>query len=137
MIAAAGGPAVAFAAKAATSTPPIVFSIAEDPVRLGLVNSIARPSGKFLTGLHILTGELAAKQLELLRELVPAASRVAVLVNPVDAINAENQLRDIKATARAMGLQIQVFEVPALAARSMQPSQALCVNNGPTRSSLP
>ena len=108
VIAAAGGPAVAFAAKAATTTIPIVFSIAEDPVRLGLVNSIARPSGN-LTGFNILTGELAAKQLELLRELVPAASRVAVLVNPVDAINAENQLRDIEATARAMGLQIQVL----------------------------
>jgi putative tryptophan/tyrosine transport system substrate-binding protein len=108
VIAAAGGPAVAFAAKAATTTIPIVFSIAEDPVRLGLVNSIARPSGN-LTGFNILTGELAAKQLELLRELVPAASRVAVLVNPVDAINAENQLRDIEATARAMRLQIQVL----------------------------
>jgi ABC-type uncharacterized transport system substrate-binding protein len=108
VIAAAGGPAVAFAAKAATTTIPIVFSIAEDPVRLGLVNSIARPSGN-LTGFNILTGELAAKQLELLRELVPAASRVAVLVNPVDAINSENQLRDIEATARAMGLQIQVL----------------------------
>ena len=108
VIAAAGGPAVAFAAKAATTTIPIVFSIAEDPVRLGLVNSIARPSGN-LTGFNIITGELAAKQLELLRELVPAASRVAVLVNPVDAINAENQLRDIEATARALGLQIQVL----------------------------
>ena len=108
VIAAAAGPAAAFAAKAATTTIPIVFSIAEDPVRLGLVNSIARPSGN-LTGFNILTGELAAKQLELLRELVPAASRVAVLVNPVDAINAENQLRDIEATARAMGPQIQVL----------------------------
>jgi putative ABC transport system substrate-binding protein len=108
VIAAAGGPAVAFAAKAATTTIPIVFSTAEDPVRLGLVNSIARPSGN-LTGFNILTGELAAKQLELLRELVPAASRVAVLVNPVDAVSAGSQLRDIEATARAMGLQIQVL----------------------------
>jgi ABC-type uncharacterized transport system substrate-binding protein len=108
VIAAAGGPAVAFAAKAATTTIPIVFSTAEDPVRLGLVTSIARPGGN-LTGFNILTGELAAKQLELLRELVPAASRVAVLFNPVDAVNAESQLRDIEVTARAIGLQIQVL----------------------------
>jgi ABC-type uncharacterized transport system substrate-binding protein len=108
VIAAAGGPAVAFAAKAATTTIPIVFSIAEDPVRLGLVNSIARPSGN-LTGFNILTGELAAKQLELLRELVPAATRVAVLVNPANAATTETTLRDVAAPARAMGLQIQVL----------------------------
>ena len=108
VIAAAGGPAVAFAAKAATTTIPIVFSIAEDPVRLGLVTSIARPGGN-LTGFNILTSELAAKRMELLRELVPATSRVAVLVNPVDAVSAGSQLRDIEATARAMGLQIQVL----------------------------
>jgi putative ABC transport system substrate-binding protein len=134
VIAAAGGPAVAFAAKAATTTIPIVFSIAEDPVRLGLVNSIARPSGN-LTGFNILTGELAAKQLELLRELVPAARRVAVLVNPVDAINAENQLRDIEATARALGLQIRVLNA-STGSEINAASQALC-ENGPTRSSLP
>jgi len=108
VIAAAGGPAVAFAAKAATTTIPIVFSTAEDPVRLGLVTSIARPGGN-LTGFNILTGELAAKRLQLLRELVPAASRVAVLFNPVDAVNAERQLRDIEVTARSIGLQIQVL----------------------------
>ena len=108
MIAAAAGPAAAFAAKAATTTIPIVFSIAEDPVRLGLVTSIARPGGN-LTGFNILTSELAAKRMELLRELVPATSRVAVLVNPVDAVSAGSQLRDIEATARAMGLQIQVL----------------------------
>ena len=101
-------PAAAFAAKAATTTIPIVFSIAEDPVRLGLVTSLARPGGN-LTGFNILTSELAAKRLELLRELVPATSRVAVLVNPVDAVSAGSQLRDIEATARAMGLQIQVL----------------------------
>ena len=108
VIAAAAGPAAAFAAKAATTTIPIVFSIAEDPVRLGLVTSIARPGGN-LTGFDILTSELAAKRMELLRELVPATSRVAVLVNPVDAVSAGSQLRDIEATARAMGLQIQVL----------------------------
>jgi len=108
VIAAAAGPAAAFAAKAATTTIPIVFSTAEDPVRLGLVTSIARPGGN-LTGFNILTSELAAKRMELLRELVPATSRVAVLVNPVDAVSAGSQLRDIEATARAMGLQIQVL----------------------------
>jgi putative ABC transport system substrate-binding protein len=108
VIAAAAGPAAAFAAKAATTTIPIVFSIAEDPVRLGLVTSIARPGGN-LTGFNILTSELAAKRMELLRDLVPATSRVAVLVNPVDAVSAGSQLTDIEATARAMGLQIQVL----------------------------
>jgi putative ABC transport system substrate-binding protein len=108
VIAATGSPAVASAAKAATATIPIVFSVAEDPVKLGLVASFARPGGN-LTGINFFTMELAAKRLELLRELVPAAVRVAVLVNPADVANTETTLRDVEAAAHAMGLQIQIF----------------------------
>ena len=108
VIVASGGTACAFAAKAATTTIPIVFVVAEDPVRLGLVASLARPGGN-LTGINFFSAELAAKRLELLRELVPAATRVAVLVNPANAANAETTLRDVEAAARAMGLQIQVL----------------------------
>jgi len=99
----AGG---ALAAKAATTTIPIVFITGEDPVRRGLVASLARPSGN-LTGINFFSAELAAKRLELLRELVPAATRMAVLVNPAGPA-AERALRDVEPAARAMGLQIQV-----------------------------
>jgi putative tryptophan/tyrosine transport system substrate-binding protein len=102
------GNATTLAAKA-TTTIPIVFNVNEDPVRLGLVASLARPGGN-LTGFNFLAGELAAKRLELLRELVPAAVRVAVLVNPANATTAESTLRDVAAAARAMGLQIVVFK---------------------------
>ena len=97
----------AFAAKAATTTIPIVFMVSEDPVRLGLVASLARPGGN-LTGVNFFSTELAAKRLELLRELVPAAARVAVLVNPANAMRAEATVKDVQAAAAAMGLQIQV-----------------------------
>ena len=108
VILATGGPPSAFAAKAATATIPVVFLVGEDPVRLGLVGSLARPSGN-LTGINLFANELEAKRLELLRELVPRAARVAVLVNPADATNTETTLRDVGAAARAIGLQIQVF----------------------------
>ena len=99
---------MAFAAKAATTTIPIVFTVGEDPVRLGLVASLAQPGGN-LTGINFLVGELSAKRLELLRALVPAATRVVVLVNPAQATNTESTLREVEAAARAMGLQIQVL----------------------------
>jgi putative ABC transport system substrate-binding protein len=108
VIAATTGAAAALAVKAATTTIPIVFSVAEDPVRLGLVASLARPGGN-LTGVNMLNVELAAKRLELLRELVPEAARIAVLVNPTNAANAESTLRDVQLAARAIGLQAQVL----------------------------
>src|SRR5213083_2206817 len=100
-----GGSAPALAAKAATTTIPILFNLAEDPVRAGLVASLARPGGN-LTGTNFFSAELAAKRLELLHELVPAAARVAVLVNPTGS-TVETTLRDVEPAARAMGLQIQ------------------------------
>jgi putative tryptophan/tyrosine transport system substrate-binding protein len=109
VIATSGGPAVALAAKAATATIPIVFIVGEDPVRLGLVASLARPGGN-LTGINFLVGELTAKRLGLLREFVPGAARIAVLVNPANTTNAETTLRDVEPAARAMGLQIQILK---------------------------
>jgi putative ABC transport system substrate-binding protein len=108
VIAASGGLPVALAAKAATATVPIVFLVAEDPVKLGLVASLARPGGN-TTGINFLNTELAAKRLELLREIVPGAARVAVLVNPANAANANTTLQNVKAAAPPMGLQIQMF----------------------------
>jgi len=106
LIAAASASAV-FAAKAASSTIPVAFVIAEDPVRLGLVASLARPGGN-LTGINFLSAELVAKRLELLRELIPGATRVAVLVNPSNPSRTESTVRDAEAAGRAMGMQIQV-----------------------------
>ena len=97
-----------FAAKAATSTIPIVFITGDDPVGIGLVASLARPSAN-LTGIGFFTTELAAKRLELLRELLPKAARVAILVNPASADQTEATLREVEPAARTMGLQIQVF----------------------------
>jgi putative tryptophan/tyrosine transport system substrate-binding protein len=101
--------AVTLAAKAATTTIPIVFAVAEDPVSLGLVASLARPGGN-LTGINFFSSELVAKRLELLRELVPRAARVAVLVNPAQPdIGRERAQKEVEAAARALGLQIQIL----------------------------
>jgi len=107
VIVASGGAAPAFAAKAATATIPIVFTSAEDPVRRGLVTSLARP-GSNLTGVNFLNLELAGKALELIHELVPTATRVAVLVNPASGMNTESMLTDLEPASRAMRLQIQI-----------------------------
>jgi putative ABC transport system substrate-binding protein len=104
---ATAGPSAAFAVKAATATIPSLFAVAEDPVRLDLVASLARPGGN-LTGINVFNSELVTKRLELLRELVPRAKRVAVLVDPADEANTRSTLRDAEAAARAMGLRIQV-----------------------------
>ena len=104
------GPVVAFAAKAATTTIPIVFVVPEDPVRLGLVTNLARP-GRNLTGINFFPAEVTGKRLELLRELVPAAVRIAVLVEPTNPTSTELTLRDVEGASRAMGLQMQVFKV--------------------------
>ena len=109
VIVASGGPAAVLAAKAATTTIPIIFNISEDPVKLGLVASLARP-GSNLTGINFISGELVAKRLELLREMLPGAMHVAVLVNPANASNTETTLRDVEPAARTMGLQIQVIK---------------------------
>ncbi len=108
VIIASGGLDAALAVKAATTTIPILFLTGEDPVRLGLVTSLARPGGN-LTGINFFNTELVTKRLEFLRELVPKAKRVAVLINPVDATNANSTLKAIEPAARAIGLQIQVL----------------------------
>ena len=107
VIVASSNPAV-FAAKAATTTIPTVFLVAEDPVRLGLVASLARP-GANLTGVNIVNSELVAKRLELLSELVPRAARIAVLVNPADGASTEATVRDAEVAARRIGLQIDLL----------------------------
>ena len=125
---AAGGTPATFSAKAATATIPVVFVVSEDPVKLGLVTSLARPGGN-LTGINFLATELAAKRLELLRQLVPGATRIAVLVNPADAAVTETTLREVETAARAMGLQIQVHN--ASSSREIEASFATFVRERP------
>jgi len=108
VIAAPGGAPAALAAKAATTTIPIVFLVAVDPVASRLVASLNRPGGN-LTGVSTLNIEMGPKRLELLHELVPTATGVAVLVNPTNPANTETILRDMQAAARTLGLKLHVL----------------------------
>jgi ABC-type uncharacterized transport system substrate-binding protein len=123
VIMATGALPTALAAKAATTTIPIVFVIAADPVKLGLVASLARPGGN-LTGINFLTGELTAKRLELLRQLVPTAARVAVLVNPA---NTENNESDIERQLAVWDCKFD-SSTPARSRRSTLPLRRLHVS---------
>jgi len=109
IIVASGGIVGAFAAKAATPSIPIVFLSGQDPVKLGLVGSLARPGGN-LTGVNFFNTELAPKQFELLREILPGSKRIAVLVDPADETNTATIVQDVEAAARANGVQIKVFK---------------------------
>ena len=129
VIAATGGEASGLAAKAATATIPIVFTMGGDPVELGLVVSLNKPGGN-VTGVTFIVGDIATKRLGLLRQLVPNATTIAMLVNPnFPATSAE--VRDVQAAAVQSGWR-SIFCQPAPAARSMRLSQ-LSFASGPTR----
>jgi putative ABC transport system substrate-binding protein len=125
--------AAALAAKAATTTIPIVFGVGDDPVKIGLVASLARPGGN-ATGINFFSQETTTKRLGLLHDLVPKAVHIAVLVNPANASVAEATLRDIPEAARARGLQIRVLKAStsreieaAFATLGREPADALFV----------
>jgi|EndMetStandDraft_8_1072994.scaffolds.fasta_scaffold04507_11 putative ABC transport system substrate-binding protein len=122
---ATGATNAALAAKAATATIPVLFIVADDPVALGLVTSVARPGGN-VTGVNLLSAEVASKRLEFLRELIPGAARVALLINPADANTSESILREVDTAARAIGLTIEVYRArtSAKSMRSLRLSRA-------------
>ena len=109
VIVASGGQPVNLAAKAATTTIPIIFLSPQDPVKVGLVTSLARPSEN-LTGVNFFNGELAAKQFELLRNMLPNAKRIAALVDPVAQSTTETTLQDLEAAAHASGMQLNILK---------------------------
>jgi putative ABC transport system substrate-binding protein len=113
VIATTGNNATALAAKAATSTIPIVFSVGQDPVKLGLVASLARPGGN-ATGVNDFLNEVDSKRLRLLHDLLPMAVRIAVLVNPGNVVSAEGALHGAQQAAGAIGLQIRVLKATTI-----------------------
>ncbi len=125
VIAVPGSTPAAIAAKSATAKIPIVFGVAEDPVRLGLVANLARPGGN-ATGINFFVGELIAKRLRLLHDMVPKAVRIAVLVNPANVPNTETTVHFVQEAARAIGLQTEIVKRrrSARLMRSMQASRA-------------
>jgi putative tryptophan/tyrosine transport system substrate-binding protein len=137
VIVAPGTTPAALAAKAATTTIPIVFGVGDDPVKLGLVANLARPGGN-ATGINFFTAELAAKRLGLLHELLPAATRIAVLANPTDPIRLETIVREVKTAATAIGLEFKVVNAStsgeidaAFATFASAPPDALFVGPDP------
>ena len=125
VIVATGGTAAALAAKAATTTIPLVFAVTGDPVALGLVASLARPSGN-ATGVTFLLAKLGAKQLGLLRELIPGAARIGLLVNPNNTTS-EDQTSDVIAAASTIGVKIDV--VRARDSHEIEAAFAMLVRN--------
>jgi putative ABC transport system substrate-binding protein len=113
VIATLGSMPAVLAAKAATATIPIVFGVPEDPVRIGLVTSLARPGGN-ATGINFFAQEVAAKRLRLLHDLVPKSVHIAVLLNPANASIAESTLREVQEAAPAIGLQIQILNASTI-----------------------
>jgi putative ABC transport system substrate-binding protein len=138
VIAALGGSPSALAAKAATATIPVVFIVGVDPVGGGLVTSLARPGGN-LTGVTVLNQELGPKRLELLRDLVPTASTIALLVNPASPVVAESTSRELQAAARTLGVELHVLHAsterdfdPAFATMIQRRAGALVIGPDPS-----
>ena len=133
VIATTGNNASALAAKAATATIPIVFAVGQDPVQMGLVASLARPGGN-ATGINDFQSEVDAKRLRLLHDMVPKATRVAVLVDPANTATAESALQGTKDAAAIMGLQLRILNATtigeidaAFATLAREPADALVV----------
>src|SRR5262245_11205313 len=137
VIVSALGTAAALAAKAATTTIPIVFSAGTDPVGAGIVTSLSRPGGN-ITGINFMASELGAKRLGVLQELVPRATRIALLVNRTNPISAESVIKDVERAASATARQIEVFNAStnheieiAFAALLQNRAEALVVGADP------
>jgi len=128
VIVAGGGFRSGLAAKTETKSIPVLFVAAEDPVKLGLVTSLAKPDGN-LTGINILMAEVVAKRLELLRELLPKAIRIDVLADPANPETTGSMLKGLDTAARTMGLQIQVFNASTI--REIDAAFASLVNERP------